>query len=66
MEHLQITTVVYILQVIITQPLLNIIFPLLITDRPNPSSFVITTPINMHVFKKFLTEKKMYISVMQL
>lgn len=52
MDHLQITTVVYISQVIFIRLLLNLVFPLLITDRPNPSSFVITTPLNMHILKK--------------
>jgi hypothetical protein len=46
MDHLQITTFVYISQVIFTPLLLNLIFSLLITDRPNASSFVITTPLN--------------------
>jgi hypothetical protein len=65
MDHLQIT-VVYISQVIFIRLLLNLVYPLLITDRPNPSSIVITTPLNMHILKKILTEKKPYISVILL
>ena len=39
-----------------------ILYTLLITDRTNPPSFVITTPLNMHILKKISTEKTVRLS----
>ena len=63
MGHLEITTVLYISQVICARLLLNVMCPLLIANRTNPSSFVITTSLNMHILKTFLTEKKVVCDV---